>query len=171
VGRSREACAPVSVQRAEIRPHLRRILSEEAGLLAELEQLLGSETLILQSDDVAAIQNIGVARHRCVQRLTQLDGERHDLCRMLSFGSGAPALQRLFQWADSDGSLQRQWQSNLQIARRCKLLNDRNGAIVTVKLGRVRQMLGKLRGSPPPAVYGPKAARYGAPGARHLGRA
>jgi len=161
----------MSVRPGEIQPHLQRILLEEARLLAELEGLLERETAILQSEDVAAIQNIGAARHGCVARLTQLDAERADLCRMLSFGSGAPALQRLFAWADLDGSVQRQWQSNLQLARRCKQLNDRNGAIVTVKLSRVQQRLGQLRGSPPPAVYGPKAARYGAPGARHLGRA
>ncbi len=161
----------MSARPTEIQPHLRRILSEEAQLLSDLERLLERETQILQSEDVAAIQNIGGARHGCVERLTRLDAERLDLCRMLSFGSGAPALQRLFDWADTDGSLKRLWQSNLQVAHRCKQLNDRNGAIVTVKLGRVQQMLGQLRGSPPPAVYGPKAARFGAPGARNLGRA
>lgn len=161
----------MSVQPAEIQPHLRRILLEEAQLLTELERLLEQETEILQSEDAAAIQNIGAARHGCVERLTRLDGERADLCRMLSFGNGAPALQRLFAWADRDGSVQQQWQANLQLARRCKLLNDRNGAIVTVKLSRVQQLLGQLRGTAPPAVYGPKAARYGAPSARNLGRA
>lgn len=161
----------MSVRPGEIQPHLQRILLEEARLLVELERLLERETEILQGEDVAAIQNIGSARHGCVEQLTRLDAERGDLCRMLSFGRGAPALQRLLEWAEGNGSLQRQWQANLQVARRCKQLNDRNGAIVTVKLGRVQQLLGQLRGSPPPAVYGPKAARYGAPGARNLGRA
>jgi flagellar biosynthesis protein FlgN len=161
----------VSLQPEQMQPHLRRILSEEAQLLAELERLLERETHVLQGEDVAAIHDIGAARHGCVERLTRLDGERADLCRMLCFGTGAPALQRLFDWADADGSLQQQWGANLQVAARCKQLNDRNGAIVSVKLGRVQQRLGQLRGSAAPAVYGPKAARYGAPGARHLGRA
>jgi flagellar biosynthesis/type III secretory pathway chaperone len=161
----------VSVQRAEIRPHLQRILSEESRLLVELERMLERETLVLQAEDVAAIQNIGSARHGCVERLTRLDAERGDLCRMLSFGGGTAGLKRLLDWAQADGSLREQWQSNLQVARRCKDLNDRNGAIVSVKLGRVQQLLGQLRGNPPPSVYGPKAARYGAPGARNLGRA
>lgn len=159
------------VQRAEIQPHLQRILSEEARWLAELEGLLQRETQVLQGDDVAAIQTIGGARHRCVERLTGLDAERADLCRMLSFGSGPGALHKLLSWADPQASLQQQWQSNLQVARRCRELNDRNGAIVSVKLGRVRQILGKLRGTPAPSVYGPKAARHGALGARNLGRA
>jgi flagellar biosynthesis protein FlgN len=161
----------MSVRPAEIQPHLHRILLDEARLLSELERLLERETHILQGEDVAAIQNIGGARHGCVERLTRLDAERADLCRMLSFGSGPQALQRLFEWADTNSSLHRQWQSNLQVAQRCKQLNDRNGAIVTVKLGRVQQLLGQLRGTPAPPVYGPKAARYGAPVARNLGRA
>ena|SRR5665213_1432 len=160
-----------TVQRAQIQPHLQRILAEEAQLLAELEALLHQETQILQGDDLAAIHNIGAARHHCVDRLTRLDGERSDLCRMLSFGSGTGALKKLFTWADPDSALRGQWQSNLERARRCKDLNDRNGAIVTVKLGRVQQLLGKLRGTQAPSVYGPKAGRYARLDARNLGRA
>lgn len=162
----------MSVVRPEqIQPHLQRILGEEAHLLAELQGLLERETTILQGDDVAAIQNIGSERHRCVERLTQLDAERADSCRLLSFGRGAAAVEKLFGWCDGSGALQRQWLSNLQLARRCKELNDRNGAIVTVKLGHIQQLLGKLRGTPAPAVYGPKAARFGALAPRDLGRA
>jgi flagellar biosynthesis/type III secretory pathway chaperone len=159
------------VQRDEIQPHLRRILLEEARLLAELEGLLQQETDILRGDNVAAIHQIGGARQRCVEQLTRLDGERADACRMLSFGSGANALEKLFAWADPGAALRTQWLANLTIARRCRDLNDRNGAIVTVKLGQVQQMLGKLRGTQTPSVYGPKGTRYGRLDARNLGRA
>lgn len=161
----------MSPQRAQIQPALQRILSEEAAGLAELEQLLERETQVLQSEDLAAIQNVGTARHRCVEQLTRLDAERGDLCRMLCFGKGLTAVEKLLVWADPAGQLTLSWQSNLQIARRCRDLNDRNGAIVAVKLDRVQQRLAVLRGSPAPQVYGRRPGRHTALAARPLGRA
>ena len=161
----------MSVERAEVYQHLDHILSEEGRLLAELEQLLQQETQSLQSDDLVAIARIGSARHRCVELLTRLDGERLDSCRMLSFGTGRGALEKLFQWADPSEQLQVRWRSNLEIARRCKEHNDRNGAIVSVKLGRVRRLLAKLRGTPSVPVYGRSGARQGPLAGRDLGRA
>ncbi|HXN10109.1 MAG TPA: flagellar protein FlgN, partial [Steroidobacteraceae bacterium] len=113
----------MSVQRPDVQLHLRRILDEEARLLVELERVLRQETGILQSEDSAAIQNIGANRHRCVDRLTRLDAERADSCRMFSFGTGPGALDQLLGWADSDGALRAQWTSNLELAGRCKRLN------------------------------------------------
>lgn len=161
----------MSPQRSEIAPALQRLLAEESAGLGELEQLLTRETRILQGEDVAAIQGIGSERHRCVERLIRLDAERSDLCRMLSFGTGIAALEKLVTWADPQGQLRDQWQSNLQVARRCREINDRNGAIVAVKLGRVQQRLALLRGSPLPQVYGPRPLRHTALAARDLGSA
>lgn len=161
----------MSVQRAEVYQHLDHILAEEGRLLAELEQLLLQETQSLQNDDLEAIRRIGSARHRCVERLTRLDSERADSCRMLSFGTGGGALQKLLEWADPSGRLHRRWQANLELARRCKEHNDRNGAIVSVKLSRVRRLLGKLRGAATPPVYGRKGGHDGGLGARDLGQA
>ena len=132
--------------------------------------MLQQETEILRGEDSEAIQNIGANRHRCVDRLTRLDAERAD-CRMLSFGSGPGALDKLLAWADPNGALRVQWTTNLEVVRRCKRLNDQNGAIVTAKLNRVQQLLGKLRGANPPAVYSPRGARYGRLDPRELGRA
>ena len=161
----------MTVQRGDVHQTLTRILSEEAGLLGELEAILQRETEVLCGEDAAAIQRIGGNRHRCVYTLSRLDAERTDTCRMLSFGSGRGALERLFEWADPSAALRLQWQSNLELARRCKGLNDQNGAIVAAKLGRVQQLLGKLRGATPPPVYSAKGARYGSLGPRDLGRA
>ncbi len=161
----------MSVRRPDVQLHLRRILDEEARLLAELEQVLRHETDILSSEDSDAIQNIGANRHRCVDRLTRLDAERADSCRMFSFGTGPGALDELLGWADSDGALRAQWTSNLELARRCKRLNDQNGAIVAARLQRVQQLLGKLRGSSPPPVYSQRGARYGSLDPRELGTA
>ena len=161
----------MSVQRDDVQQHLRRILDEEALLLVELEQVLHQETEILRGEDSNAIANIGANRHRCVDRLTRLDAERADSCRMLSFGSGPGALERVLAWADLRGALRSRWTANLEVVRRCKHLNDQNGAIVAARLHRVQQLLGKLRGSSPPPVYSPRGARYGSLGPRELGRA
>jgi flagellar biosynthesis/type III secretory pathway chaperone len=161
----------MSVQRVDVQQHLERILDEEARLLAELELVLRRETEILGGEDSDAIQNIGANRHRCVERLTRLDAERADSCRMLSFGSGPGALDKLLAWADVSGALRAQWNSNLALVRRCKRLNDQNGAIVAARLNRVQLLLGKLRGSSPPPVYSARGARYGSLAPRELGRA
>src|SRR5271166_6594232 len=110
----------MSVQRVDVQQHLRRILDEEAQLLAELELVLQQETEILRGEDSDAIQHIGANRHRCVDRLTRLDAERADSARMLSFGSGPGALDKLLAWADQDGALRAHWNSNLELVRRCK---------------------------------------------------
>ncbi len=161
----------MSVQRVDVQQHLGRILNEEAQLLAELELLLRQETEIVRGEDHDAIQNIGANRHRCVERLARLDAERADSCRMLSFGRGPGALDKLYAWADPSGTLRAQWTSNLELVRRCKRLNDQNGAIVAARLNRVQQLLGRLRGSSPPPVYSPRGARYGSLGPRDLGTA
>jgi flagella synthesis protein FlgN len=161
----------MSVQRVDVQQHLRRILDEEARLLVELERVLQQETQILRGEDSDAIQNIGANRQRCVERLTRLDAERADSCRMLSYGSGPGALEKLLAWADQDGSLRTHWTANLELVRRCKRLNDQNGAIVAARLNRVQALLGKLRGSSPSPVYSARAARYGSLGPRDLGRA
>jgi flagellar biosynthesis/type III secretory pathway chaperone len=161
----------MSVQRSDVHEHLRRILAEEARLLGELELLLQQETEVVRGDDIQAIQRIGGDRQRCVDALTRLEAERADACHMFSFGSGRGALERLFQWADASGALHGQWASNLELARRCKGINDQNGAIVAAKLRHVQQLLGKLRGTSPPPVYSAKGARYGNLGLRDLGRA
>jgi flagellar biosynthesis/type III secretory pathway chaperone len=161
----------MSVQRSDVHRHLTRILAEEARLLAEFEAVLRQETEVLSGDDTDAIQHIGNNRQRYVEALTRLEAERADSCRMFSFGAGRGALERLFEWADPSAALRRKWSANLELARGCKAINDKNGAIVAAKLGRVQQLLGKLRGASPPPVYSAKGARYGNLGLRDLGRA
>jgi flagellar biosynthesis/type III secretory pathway chaperone len=161
----------MSVQRSDVHQHLTRVLAEESRLLGEFEIVLRQETDVLHGDDAEAIQRIGANRQRYVDELTRLDAERADSCRMFSFGDGRGGLERLFEWADPSAALKLKWLSNLEIARRCKAINDQNGAIVAAKLGRVQQLLGKLRGATPPPVYSAKVARYANLGPRNLGRA
>jgi flagellar biosynthesis/type III secretory pathway chaperone len=88
---------------------------------------------------------------------------------MLSFGADAAGLDKLLNWADPTRSLRTRWVTNLELARRCKAINDRNGAIVAAKLDRVQKLLGHLRGSKPAPVYTSKASRYASLGVRSLG--
>jgi flagellar biosynthesis/type III secretory pathway chaperone len=161
----------MSVQPDGVEEQMKRILKEESSLLAALEVLLGKEAGVLQGNDVAAIERIGANRHDCVAALIRLEAERSSGCKMLSFGQGPAAFEKLLGWCDRNGSLRRQWQANLVAARRCQNLNDRNGAMVKLKLGRVQKLLSSVRGSDTPPVYGRQGARYGAVAVRDLGQA
>jgi flagellar biosynthesis/type III secretory pathway chaperone len=161
----------MSVAPHEVRTHLSRILVEEAQLLIELHAVLEQETAVVTGEDPDAIARIGSNRHRCVNRLAQLASERADTGRMLSFGNDGAGLAKLFDWADPSATLRAKWNANLELARRCKSINDRNGAIVVAKLDRVQKLLGKLRGATPSPVYSARGSRYGNLGARDFGRA
>jgi flagellar biosynthesis/type III secretory pathway chaperone len=161
----------MSVDRMAVQQHLSRLTAEEAQLLVELETVLEQETDILRGDDAEAIARIGSNRHRCVDRLSRIGTERSDASRMLSFGTDRLGLEQLFDWADPTTALRTRWSKNLELARRCKALNDRNGAIVAAKLDRVQQLLTKLRGATAPSVYSARGSRFGGLGPRELGRA
>ena len=84
-----------------------------------------------------------------------LDEERRSACRMLGFGDGRDAFERLLDACDPGGDLSRRWQSSRDVLLRCKESNDRNGAVVTAKLRRVEALLVTLRGGEAgPRVYG-----------------
>ena len=161
----------MSAEPADVRQHLHRILVEEGQLMLELERLLQQEVTILQGEDADRIARIGAVRHRCVEALMRLEQERADLTRMLSFGDGRGAIDRLLEWCDEDAVLRTRWQATLEIARRCKDINDRNGAIVGARLRRVQTLLAAMRGAAPPPVYGAgRTAQQTLPG-RQLGQA
>lgn len=161
----------MTVQAADVRGHMARILNDETRLLQSLEALLQQETAVVRGDDIDAIERIGQVRHDCMAALTRLEAERTASCRMLSFGEGRGAFERLLEWCDADRSLRAIWQANLVTARRCRDLNDRNGAIVTVKLNHVQKLLTVVRGGAPSPVYAPHNARYAALASRALGQA
>jgi len=161
----------MNVQPGEIRQHLARVLDDEARQLAELEQLLIRETVVVNGDDAAAIERIGDVRRSCLDRLTKLDAERQAPGRMLSFGSGREGFGRVLEWCDSGQTLRQRWEQNLQLARRCKDLNDRNGAVVALKLSQVRQALATLRGGGTQPVYGRQGGTVAKFARRELGQA
>jgi flagellar biosynthesis protein FlgN len=161
----------MSVHPADIRQHLARVLDDESRHLAELEQLLIREAAVVNGDDAAAIEHIGDVRRSCLEQLTRLDAERLAPGRMLSFGDGRDGFARLLAWCDSDQKLRARWEQNLAIARRCKDLNDRNGAVVALKLSQVRQALATLRGGGTLPVYGRQGGTVSRFARRELGLA
>jgi len=150
--------------------HVQRLLADEQTQLNRLHELLLSESAVLRGDDVAAIERVGAERHECTSNLMRLDSERRELCRMLSHETGRDGFEQLLRWCDPEGTLHRQWQANLSVARRCKDHNDRNGAVVSVRLNHVQKLLTAIRGDSPSPVYAPRSAAAAfAP--RELGRA
>jgi flagella synthesis protein FlgN len=161
----------VSVRPADIRVHLQRLLAEESVQLTRLQELLLGESAVLRGDDFMAIERIGADRHDCTSTLTRIDAERRELCRMLSHDAGRDGFDQLLRWCDGGGELRRQWLANLALARRCKDHNDRNGAVVSVKLNHVQKLLTAIRGGSPSPVYAPATRSATAFVPRELGRA
>lgn len=147
---------------------LERLLVEESAALAQLEQLLGSEHQALQDNDVEALERSGEARQGCVNQLLQVEEERRGLCRALNLPTDAHGLDRLLQWCDPDQQVRRHWQACASLAARCRTLNERNGALVTARLTRVRAALDTLTGhSAQTRTYGPQGIYASTPqGAR-----
>ena len=143
----------MAVQPDDVRTHAAALITEEATLLARLESLLAHESTVLRGNDTAAIERIGANRHDCTASLSRLATERDHSCRLLSYQPGRAGFERLLQWCDATGNLAQRWRSNLDHARRCRDLNDRNGALVAVKLNHVQTMLGALRGEVAEPVY------------------
>jgi flagellar biosynthesis/type III secretory pathway chaperone len=132
-----------------------RLIAEEHALLERFEQLLEREAAALRSDDVATIEAAGADRQACTSALLRVEEERRQACRMLGFGDGRNAFDRLLAGCDSGGALTGRWQATRALILRCKDANDRNGAVVTAKLRRVESLLVALRGGDPGApVYG-----------------
>lgn len=164
--------AAIGVQASDVRRHLERVLADETRLLGELEQLLGREADVVRGEDAQAIESIGGTRHQCVSALTRLDAERMEACRMGGLPASRAGFEQLLAWCDPTHALRGRWLGNLAVARRCKDQNDRNGAVVALKLGQVRQLLATLRGgSAAPQTYGRQGTRFEGFARRELGQA
>jgi flagellar biosynthesis/type III secretory pathway chaperone len=137
------------------REQLSQLLADEMAALTELTTLLEREHELLLANDVGALESAIRKRQSCVGRVVRLDEERRSLCRMLGHASDAQGLEQLLRWCDPRRSLAARWQEHAGLARRCRELNDRNGALVSARLKRVQALLGVLiGGSRESATYG-----------------
>jgi len=146
------------------REHLERLLLEEAGTLARLEELLDKEHEFLLANDIEKLERAGEERQSCIVALVAIEDERRSLCRMMNVPADAAGLEKLLNWCDPARGLKTRWAACAERAARCRSLNDRNGALVTARLKRVEGMLDVITGrSNEPKVYGSKGG-YESPG-------
>jgi flagellar biosynthesis/type III secretory pathway chaperone len=121
-----------------------KLIGEESGGLAQLGDLLEHEHGLLAAGDVVNLEAAINERQRCVGRISRLDDERRALCQAANVTLDAPGLEKLLRWCDPQGTLSSRWAECAQAAIRCRVLNDRNGALVSTQLQHVRARLNTL---------------------------
>ena len=128
------------------RDGVERLLGEQLATLARLEALLEREHALLAGRDVEALAAAGRERQACIGVLLRIDAERIRLCRLFGHAADAQGMQRLLASCDAAGQLATRWQSCVELTRRCRNLNDRNGALATAQLRSVAGRLDALTG-------------------------
>jgi flagellar biosynthesis/type III secretory pathway chaperone len=126
------------------REKMGKLITEEATGLKELMGLLEHEHGLLVAGDTVALSAAINDRQRCVGRIARVDEERRALCRTLNFPLDVQGLEQLLRWCDPAGTLASHWAECAAAATRCRMLNDRNGALVATQLNHVRARLGAL---------------------------
>jgi len=130
------------------REHLAEVLAEEAGLLADLRDLLEREYEVLGSKDAVALEKTILARQERVGALARIEEHRRSLCSLHGYSPDYAGLERLMVWCDPQGTLVSRLRECAKRAAECRDLNDRNGTMVAAKLKRVEGLLGALTGRP-----------------------
>ena len=150
------------------REQLAALIEDEAGALADLERLLEREhDILVRNESPEALEQACSARQERIGDLLRIQDERRSLLRMLGLGTDNAALDALLRACDPADGLRRRWQHCAGAARRCRELNDRNGARVQARMKRVAGLLEVLTGERAgPGVYGPQGALTSAPTSR-----
>ena len=147
------------MDQAKCREKLGRLIGDECTALNELSTLLEREHGFLQENDVVSLEGATRERQRCVARIFRVDEERRALCLDLGRPLDLKGLEDLIRWCDPKGTLAGRWTECSEAAARCRMLNDRNGALVAARLKHVQARLGTLIESRREAVtYGPRGA-------------
>lgn len=133
--------------REELRRTLDRLLGEELAALAELERLLVAEREILvRNDSPEALEDACTRRQDCMGALLRVQDERRTTLRMFGFEADTAGLERVMQICDPQRSLPARWGECAERARRCREINDFNGALVASRMRRVAGLLEILTG-------------------------
>jgi flagellar biosynthesis/type III secretory pathway chaperone len=132
------------MDQAQCRDKMSQLITEESTGLAQLIDLLEHEHGLLVAGDAVALAPAINERQRCVARIARVDDERRALCRARNYSLDAVGLESLLRWCDPAGSLASRWAECAAAANRCRMLNDRNGALVGTQLHHVRARLGAL---------------------------
>jgi flagellar biosynthesis/type III secretory pathway chaperone len=129
---------------AQCREKMSKLISEESAGLAQLVELLEHEHGLLVAGDAVALGAAINERQRCVGRIARVDDERRAMCKARNLTLDAKGLESLLRWCDPAGTLATRWAECASAANRCRMLNDRNGALVGTQLQHVRARLGTL---------------------------
>jgi flagellar biosynthesis protein FlgN len=147
------------MQAGECRGQLARMMAEESSALQELVGLLDREYRFLQDNDLASLEGAARDRQRCVARIVRIDETRRELCTRLGKSADPQGLEQLLRWCDPHHELASGWAECCEAATRCRLANDRNGALVAARLKHVQARLGTLlEGRRDAVTYGPRGA-------------
>jgi flagella synthesis protein FlgN len=154
------------------RETLSGMLVEEAGLLAQLEDLLEREQEVLKAKDVAAINATALERQERIGALARLEEQRRSLCALHGQTADLRGLEKVMAWCDPKGTLVPRLRDCAERAAKCRDLNDRNGTLVNARLKRVEGLLNVLTGRVNSVhTYGPKGACGPSRSSRVLGAA
>ena len=129
---------------AQCREKMSKLITEESTGLAQLIELLEHEHGLLVAGDAVGLSAAINERQRCVGRIARVDDERRAMCRARNLTLDAQGLEKLLRWCDPVGTLSARWAECAAAATRCRVLNDRNGALVGTQLQHVRARLGAL---------------------------
>ena len=129
---------------AQCREKMSKLIAEETTGLAKLIELLEHEYGLLIAGDSVALSVAINERQRCVGRIQRVDDERRAMCRARNLTLDVQGLESLMRWCDPTGTLAGRWVECAAAATRCRMLNDRNGALVGTQLHHVRARLGAL---------------------------
>jgi flagellar biosynthesis/type III secretory pathway chaperone len=140
------------------RDTLTKLMHEESATLGELEMLLTREhEILVKNSSVEALEDACAARQISMGTLLRIQDERHSMLRMFNIGTDAAAIDALLVKLDPRQQLRSRWIECANVAKRCRDLNDRNGALVQSRMKRVEGMLEVLTGRRPGAsTYGPE---------------
>lgn len=143
----------------ESKQALSRLLDEERRLLLRLEGLLDAEKAILLKDDSPEeLEAACITRQECMGALLRLQDERSNLLRMLGYSPDNAGLLSLIKACDPERVLPPRWAECAELAKRCRSLNDHNGALVASRMRRVQGVLEVITGKrSDPNVYGKQA--------------
>ena len=138
---------------------LSKLLGDEQQLLKRLEQLLQDEKqLLLEDDSPEKLEIACAARQDCMAALLRLQDERATLLRAAGYPSDGAGLLLLIRDCDPARVLPPRWAECAELAKRCRSLNDHNGALVSSRMRRIQGVLELLTGSrQTPPVYGKQA--------------
>lgn len=142
---------------AELESALAAVVEDMRLATAELARVLEAEREALAGADATALDCAGERKQQLMLQLEQLDAERVQL------GQAAPVAANL---------LEPIWQQVLGTLQTCRDLNQRNGTLVSQRLGQVRKALAVLTGQSGEAgVYGPSGELHPALRSHNLAQA